>query len=324
MENLTSVLSPLSISIPPNETGLMSHECPSPSCRKIFKIQLGTRLKGETSPLHCPYCGYEAGYQKFITKAQIEYAKSVFLNKVTCALLKDLKSLEFNYKPQGEFGIGISMEVSGRPTPIRGYQEEDLETEVVCDKCTLRYVIGGVFGFCPDCGTHNSLQILEKNFEQIEKLLMIAESQEPSISQQLIENALEDCVSAFDGFGRETCRVFGQQATNPEKVSKISFQNITKTADEVLNEFGVSLLDAVKADDWIDIQRAFQKRHLLAHTMGVVDKGYQKSTGDSASSVGRKITVTEEEIRKILRGLRAISYKLYHTLAVSHEANEES
>ena len=185
MKHLNRIPSQFSISIPEDENGMIGRECPESTCEGYFKIQLGTGLKGENLPCHCPYCGHNAGQDKFFTKAQIEYIESVALNKVSDALLKDLKSMEFDHKPQGGFGIGISMKVSGRATPIRYYREENLETEVVCDKCTLRYMIYGVFGFCPDCSIHNSLQILEKNFELIEKLVTLAKTQDASVSQQL-------------------------------------------------------------------------------------------------------------------------------------------
>jgi hypothetical protein len=109
------------------------------------------------------------------------------------------------------------MKATGKPTALRHYRESKLENEVVCDRCTLRYTIYGVFGFCPDCAVHNSLQILNKNLELVQKIMAVAETQEPPVAQHLLENALEDCVSAFDGFGRETCRVFASKAVKPEK-----------------------------------------------------------------------------------------------------------
>ena len=93
-------------------------------------------------------------------------ARSVAIRKITDAVHADLKSLEFEHKPRGIFGIGVSMKVSrSAPQPIRYYRERELETHVVCDHCTLRYAIYGVFAWCPDCGVHNSLQILTKNLE---------------------------------------------------------------------------------------------------------------------------------------------------------------
>jgi hypothetical protein len=314
MKHLNRIPTQFSISMPLDETGMIGRECPEPDCESYFKIQPGTGLKGEGLPCHCPHCGHEAGQDKFYTKAQVEYAKSVVLNQVTGALLKDLKSLEFNHKPRGGFGIGLSMKVSGRATPVRQYQEPDLETEVVCDRCTLRYMIYGVFGFCPDCGIHNSLQILEKNFELIEKLLTIAEAQEASVLKHLIENALEDCVSAFDGFGRETCLVFSWKAHNPKKAADIRFQNIKGAAENVTEQFSICFEDALAPENWVKIQQAFQKRHLLAHKMGVIDEAYQKATGVAASSIGKRIYIAREEIHELLFGLRAIGAKLYRGL----------
>ena len=314
MKHINRIPSQFSISIPLDENGLIGRECPEPTCESYFKIQPGTGLKGEDLPCHCPYCGYDTDQDKFYTKAQIEYAQSVVLNKVSDALLKDLKSMEFDHKPQGGFGIGISMKVSGRATPIRYYREENLETEVICDKCTLLYMIYGVFGFCPDCGIHNSLQILQKNFELIEKLVMLAKTQDASVSQQLIENALEDCISAFDGFGRETCRVYAAKAKVPKKVADIRFQNIKGAVEKVLEQFDVDLASTLDSADWVRLQEAFQKRHLLAHKMGVVDAEYQKATGVSASLIGRKISIQVEEINYLLLGLRKIGEELYRAL----------
>ena len=119
------------------------------------------------------------------------------------SLHEDLKDMEFNHPPRGAFGIGISMKVTrDGPHPIRDYREKQLETEVICDKCTLRYAIFGVFGWCPDCGAHNSAQILGKNLELAKKELALAQSVEKDLAEHLIGDALENVVSAFDGFAR--------------------------------------------------------------------------------------------------------------------------
>jgi hypothetical protein len=90
----------------------------------------------------------------------------------------------------------------------------------------LKYAVYGVFAFCPDCGRHNSRQILDKNLEVVAKMLDMAANAEDELAGRLIENALEDCISAFDGFGRETCRVFSPKSASPDKASEIRFQNI--------------------------------------------------------------------------------------------------
>jgi len=206
------------------------------------------------------------------------------------------------------------MKVSGQPTRIRHYREKKLETEVVCDRCTLRYTIYGVFGFCPDCAVHNSLQILNKNLELAQKLLAVAETQEPQVAQHLIENALEDCVSAFDGFGRETCRVFAQKALKPEKAAEIRFQNIVAARDRVKEQFGLDFSASAASSDWETVRRAFQKRHLLAHKMGVVDEDYLSATGDSPTLLGRKVSITVSEVSEFVAHLRVLGGELFAQL----------
>ena len=314
MSHLDRLPSEFSISLPPDEDGLTGRECPAADCEGYFKIQSGTGLKGEELPCHCPYCGHGAGHDKFFTRAQVEYAESIVLNQVTGAMLKDLKALEFNHRPRGAFGIGISMKVEGQPHPIRYYREKRLETEVVCDACTLRYMIYGVFGFCPDCGAHNSLQILEKNLELVEKTLTVAETLERTLAEHWIHNGLEDCVSAFDGFGRETCRVFSSKAADAAKASSITFQNIARARDRVREQFGLDFAACLKQSDWTLVFRCFQKRHLLAHKMGVVDEEYIQATGDRSAVVGRKSQVDSNEVRSLVAALRTLGEQLFEAL----------
>jgi hypothetical protein len=206
------------------------------------------------------------------------------------------------------------MKVTGQPTAIRRYRESKLETEVVCERCTLRYTIYGVFGFCPDCAVHNSLQILNKNLELVQKLLAVAEAQESQVAQHLIENALEDCVSAFDGFGRETCRVFATKAAKPEKAAEIRFQNIAAARDRVREQFSVDFAATAAPADWKHILRAFQKRHLLAHKMGVVDEDYLSATADSPSLLGRKVSIPAPEVRELVVHLQCLGAELFRCL----------
>jgi len=308
MNHLRRLGNTVSIPIKADEDGFTGRECLNASCEGYFKIEFGTGLKGEGLPCHCPYCGHTEGHDHFWTKEQIEYAKSVAMRKITDSFHKDLKKLEFDHKPRGAFGIGISMKVKpGRPTPIHYYREQKLETEVVCANCTLRYSIYGVFAFCPDCGQHNSLQILDKNIEVVGKMLDLAAEAHADLAQKLIENALEDCVSAFDGFGRELCRVHANKASNPGKAEKVSFQNLEGAKTKVSSLFGHDLSAQLAPDEWRAANRGFQKRHVVAHKMGVVDQEYVDKTGDPNATVGRKIVITEEDVRSTVVVVRKIA-----------------
>ena len=296
MDHLRRLGTKISISIPADENCFTGRVCPQPDCEGYFKIELGTGLKGEGLPCHCPYCGHAAGHDQFWTKEQIEYVTSVAMRKITDAIHKDLKKLEFDHKPEGAFGIGISMKVEpGRQPPIHYYREKQLETEVVCTNCTLRYSVYGVFAFCPDCGQHNSIQILDKNLEVVQKMLEMATREENILAEKLIENALEDCVSAFDGFGRKLCLVHANKAWAPDKAEKMNFQNLEGARKGFLDLFGIDLSTAVAPEQWRAAAMAFQKRHLIAHKLSVVDQDYVTKTSDTSAVVGRKIGIDASE-----------------------------
>lgn len=310
-----------SVKIEPDEDGWLGRECPQEECLGYFKVTVGTGLSGNPN-CFCPYCGFEEDHDKFWTQAQIEYAKSVVAQEFSKALLADLKDLEFEHKPKGMFGVGISMKVSGSPLPLRRYREDTLETEVTCNTCTLRYAVYGAFGYCPDCGNHNSLQILEKTLEVVEKQLTLAEELEPELAARLIENALEDVVSGFDGFGREACRVHAEAATVEAKVEKISFQNLSRAKLSVAEFFEFDLAASLTVEEWLRLERAFQKRHLLAHRSGIVDDQYKRATEDSAAVVGRKIPIDEEEVRDAVGLARRLAAHLVSQLD-RDDGNEE-
>lgn len=173
---------------------------------------------------------------------------------------------------------------------------------MVCETCTLRYAIYGVFGWCPDCGIHNSIQILTKNFELARKELILAETVERDLANHLIGDALENIVSAFDGFGREI---------SSRKGAEIRFQNLSGARRNVQDKFGFDFADALTADQWQYVCRVFQKRHLLAHKMGVIDDDYVVKVSDAGAVAGRKVQVSAEELNSSIEIIELLGRKLF-------------
>ena len=307
MDHLRRIGNSISVSIQPDEEGFTARECPNSACEGYFKIMFGTGLKGENLPCHCPYCGHMSSHDEFWTKEQIDYAESVALRRITDAIHKDLKKLEFEIKPKGAFGIGMSMKLEpGPPHPIRWYREKALETRIECLNCTLKYAVFGVFAFCPDCSQHNSRQILDNNLGLVSKMLDMAATAEAELAGRLIENALEDCVSAFDGYGREICRVHAKAATDPAEVEKVSFQSLEGAKQRVSALFSLDLAAGLTGGEWNAAVRAFQKRHILSHKMGVVDAAYVRKSGDPQAVVGRKVRIHAGEVRALCQIIRKI------------------
>jgi hypothetical protein len=303
--NLNGLGNQISISILRDEQGYIGRECPVETCLGYFKITPGTGVKGP-APCHCPYCGHVAEHRSFFTPEQIEYAKSVAIRQVTDAIHADLKALEFDHKPRGAFGIGFSMKVNRpNPPPIRYYREKQLETKVICDNCTLKYAIYGVFGWCPDCGSHNSLQILSKNLELAKKQLALAKTVDADLAEHLTGDALENVVSAFDGFAREICS---------QKGADIRFQNLSGARRRVQELFGFDVAEELTTDSWTIVCRTFQKRHLLAHKMGVIDAEYIEKASDPGAVLGRRVRVTEDEVSVAIGLIESLGQRLFKGL----------
>jgi len=317
MSHLDFLPNEIRVTLERDADGYIGRECPARGCHGYFKVTPGTGLTGNNLPCFCPYCGFKAGNDRFFTREQIEYARSVGFNMLTTALLEDLREHEFDHRPVGPFGFGLSMKVEGEPHPIEYYREKRLETEVVCDRCTLRYAIYGVFGFCPDCGAHNSLQILGKNLDLAGKKIVHAATVDGELKDHLIGDALNNAVAAFDGFGRETCRV-KTPPTTPPSAKKLSFQNLAGARTNVLDLFGFDFALGVTATEWALACRGFKKRHLLAHKMSVIDEQYAKEADDPTAVVGRKVRIAPEEVVELYTVLRKLGAALVSGLNPNH------
>ena len=316
MLNNLHQMNSVSVTLPKDERGFLGRECPVKECEGYFNIKPGTGLTGSDLLCHCPYCGHRGQPDTFYTKEQIAYAHSVALNQVSRAFQQDMKDLakQLEYRsPPGDF-IGLNISTTFEPgslPPVRHYREKALETDVVCDTCTLNYTIYGVFGFCPDCGQHNSRQILEKNLELAGKQVALAATLESDLAAHLIGDALENVVSAFDGFGRETCRLHANTATTPAKATNVSFQSLANARQKVQDLFGIDITQAVTPQEWDFICRNFQKRHLLAHKMGVVDQAYITATHDTSAVVGRKAAIEASDVKQLVSQLSLLGAYLF-------------
>jgi len=286
----------MTVKLSPDSEGYVGRECPD--CKKYFKVKGGTGLPG-TPPCHCPYCNHVGASNEFVTEDQVEYAKSVVLNKVSSDFLGMMKKVERRPDPRAFISIGIK--VTGKPVPVTRYAEKELEEKVTCSACTLQYTIYGAFGFCPDCGIHNSRQIANTNFDLIIRMLDRAKSAPADVATKTVENALEDAVSCFDGFGREHCSALA---------FKVSFQNIEAARDRLRKEVGLDIAPQDPAT-WKFICEQFQKRHLIAHKAGIVDVEFITRTGALPHLLGRKVVVSESEVRTLVDELRCMADRLY-------------
>ncbi len=298
----------MTIPMQPDEDGYTGRECPE--CKAYFKIVFGTGLKGTTHCI-CPHCGHKGDHNQFYTKDQIDYATSLMQQYVQDEFHKMFKNLERKYPKHRAKRqmIGFYVEAGPKPrVPIRYYSEQELETRVTCSNCTLQYAVYGVFAYCPDCGQHNSLQILGASLDVTTKMLGLADTEEDkTIAEELIAGLLSNVVAKFDGFGREVCRVFVDKASNPAQAADIRFQNLTGAQRNVQKHFGFDIAGLLTPDEWSTAIRGFQKRHLLAHNSGVIDAEYIKKANDPSAVEGRKVTISTAEVTELIAIIRKLS-----------------
>jgi hypothetical protein len=316
----------INISIPTDDEGYIGRECPIATSQGYFKVKPGTGLTGKDLPCHCPYCGHVASPNKFFTKDQIEFAKSAVYRELVGAVRNELKKMEFDIQPRGPFGIGISMKLKpGQPIPLKRYRERTLETNVCCSNFTLDYSVYGIFAFCPDCGTHNSLQILQKNIDLLRKQLLLADAQdEADLKRHLIEDALENCVSSFDGFAREACRIAGCRSADAGQCENLSFQNLHRAAKRLASLFKVDLTKSVSLAEWNASHIGFMRRHILAHRGGVVDQHYLDETGEARTLLGRRVAVTPADVESLAETVLKLGRWLAENLSLCAEVRPPS
>ena len=62
------------------------------------------------------------------------------------------------------------------------------------------------------------------------------------------------------------------------------------------------------------VKEQFQKRHLLAHKMGVIDEEFICKTGQSKSLLGRKVAISEENVRRLIEYLKVMAENLFKNI----------
>ena len=133
---------------------------------------------------------------------------------------------------------------------------------------------------------------------------MLAETQDEEIADHIVADALQNTVAAVDGFGRECCRVNAENIPDPGRARSLSFQNLPRARKNVKNLFGFDFARGVEASEWKHLCKLFEKRHLLAHRMGIVDEKYISATNDAEAVLGRKIQIGPDEVIAQINSLK--------------------
>lgn len=130
----------------------------------------------------------------------------------------------------------------------------------------------------------------------------------------LIEDALENCVSAFDGFARERARAFRTRSSDPTAAESLRFQNLRRSAARLKAVFGIDLQNETRPNDWEFAHICFMRRHVLAHAAGVIDQDYLDETMEGSHLLGRRLDIAAPEVDRFATVIEQLGTKLVAAL----------
>jgi hypothetical protein len=206
----------------------------------------------------------------------------------------------------GLISVDIEIKQSSPPPHVSKPYEDVLRRDLVCPHCTLDHSIYGFGIWCPDCGRDIFTTHVREEIRVIEAIVGDVERRKkelgPRVAARDLENALEDLVSAFEATLKFEIRRYRKtRGDNNDRIDaamkKIgsrlqSVPNAATTIPELCD--GISLFPANSADVSM-LDRVFQKRHPIAHNLGVVDRKYIERVR-SGEVEGTEVRVWKEEI----------------------------
>ena len=253
------------IFIASDSQGMFGHQCPK--CKGYW------RSKGAPSrwEMTCAYCGLRTETHNFITEGQLKYVKA-------CC---DLVEQAMNSDEDGEFIIDMDKvaDAVGKKSkkPKFYYAEESQQNKYNCDVCGALNDILGRYGYCSICGTHNGLQELKLEIEQIRDRINKGGP---------FETCVKDAVSAFDGYSRQVAKQLTKNIpmtpARRRQWERKLFHNLKTCSEDFESVFDIKPLKKVKQDEVDFAVLMFHRRHIYEHNSGEADEKYIKDSGDKS------------------------------------------
>ncbi len=316
--------------------GMVGRECQS--CEtSYFKVKLGTGITEGQTVAFCPYCRQSAEPGDFLTAAQGRHALDIAMNEAQHGVEQMIKKA-FGLGPTGQqtFGGGfLSMKMSykpGRRRAVGRLVEEELRRDVRCPHCDLEHAVFGLAFWCADCGVDIFLTHVETEFEVVRKMLAAVESRRkelgPRVAARDIENSLEDTVSIFEGVLKAIIRrELSQQGKDEDEVEEIltkrvgnRLQNVKSAGETFRKVTGTELFEEVPEEDVAAARLTFEKRHLVTHNLGVVDRKYLNKA-ESRETEGREVRLDSKEVSLAIDFAYRVISNVYVRMFPSDEAS---
>lgn len=312
------------ISLPIDDEGYFDRQCPSEECGANFKVLFEDwRDKVSDEQVFCPICRFETTADTWNTPEQVEYISAVARNHVQGIITSAMKedAGRFNRSQKSGF-ISLSLSVKpGQPQiEIPVSVADIMQQTFTCEACSCRYASVGLAYFCPSCGHNSVLITIEKTLDTVRQVMgktsdMVRALEtvvDKDTARDSVRNILEDSllrlVGAFQYFADY---LFNQKPGAASiKQRKNVFQNLTESSVLWKTLTGKGYENLLSTPDFADLERLFQKRHLIAHRNGIVDQEYITKTCDSTYTIGQRLVISETNVLRLADILYTLSTEL--------------
>jgi len=276
----------------PTDKGFFGQICPSKTCGKYFKIY--EAQVGEI--LFCPYCGTELKDKELYTPEQKKYIEDEAARVATDYAIDEFQKMLTNTF-RGNKYIKVTKSPKKPIYRTSTIKEQQVDSEIDCPDCNIRFQVYGIFGYCPICRTEN-IMIYDANLSIIRNEVHSSKSQ-----SRALRHAYNDLISTFEPFCRNISRKNG--------LSDINFQNISDTRKHFKDSFlKIDILDGLTETEKLTLRRVFQKRHMNEHNKGIINEKYVKHIPQDHKLLGTKATLSLAEFENAAQILRKVIEKL--------------
>ncbi len=276
------------ISFNTDNEGFFSRECNNENCKKKFKV-FHDQIKDE---MYCPYCGdkfpndelwttEQAGYiRKIAEQKAFQYAKDK-LSEMLSGVARQSKYMTFKAGPKKVFREPIK--------PV----EREIETQILCPDCHTKFIVFGIFGYCPSCNIEN-MMIYDANTVIIKNEITNSKNKE-----RALRHAYKDLVSTFEFYAKSFCKTYSLGITN--------FQELSGTRKLIRKSIiGIDIYENLNEEQKLFIRRLFQKRHTYEHNAGLINDKHVKQIPEDSKLLGQKAQLCLEEFDEGCKVLKLV------------------
>ena len=293
------------VSIMFDENGYFDRQCHATECMFQFKVHGDDWREKVSEKAACPFCGHSADSDEWCTQEQTEHSKEIVVAHVSERLGRAMRrdaQLWNRRQPRNSF-VNITVKVEGRPrhVPLPPAAAEPMQLRIECSRCSCRYAVIGAAFFCPACGHNDAEVIFSIAIAGIRGAIDALPEVRVAVSDRdaaenmvrfLVENGLQNAVTAFQRYAEV---LYSRLSSAPEPRRNV-FQNLADGSKLWYRATCKQYSEYLTPGEMTELTHAFQQRHLLAHTQGILDQDYIAHSGDTSHRPGQRLVISEANL----------------------------